>query len=99
MSQRIKSILAALVLGVTAGGVTIRTLARRASSAVIVGMDGLKDLITFALVPFRSLDLTNLHALGQFWYLYTSSGAVLIAQNETDTSPSHCSPPPARSPL
>jgi 2-polyprenyl-6-methoxyphenol hydroxylase-like FAD-dependent oxidoreductase len=50
-----------------------------------IGMDGPKDFTTFALVHFRSLDLTNLHALGQFWHLYTSSGAVLIAQNETDT--------------
>ena len=50
-----------------------------------IGMDGLKDFTTFALVHFRSLDLTNLHALGQFWHLYTSNGAVLIAQNETDT--------------
>jgi 2-polyprenyl-6-methoxyphenol hydroxylase-like FAD-dependent oxidoreductase len=50
-----------------------------------IGMDGLKDFTTFALVHFRSLDLTNLHALGQFWHLYTSTGAVLIAQNEVDT--------------
>jgi 2-polyprenyl-6-methoxyphenol hydroxylase-like FAD-dependent oxidoreductase len=50
-----------------------------------IEMDGLKDFTTFALVHFRSLDLTNLHALGQFWHLYTSNGAVLIAQNEIDT--------------
>jgi 2-polyprenyl-6-methoxyphenol hydroxylase-like FAD-dependent oxidoreductase len=50
-----------------------------------IQMDGLKDFATFALVHFRSLDLTNLHALGQFWHLYTSRGAVLIAQNEIDT--------------
>lgn len=50
-----------------------------------IEMDGLKDFTTFALVHFRSLDLTNLRALGQFWHLYTSTGAVLIAQNETDT--------------
>ena len=50
-----------------------------------IEMDGLKDFTTFALVHFRSLDLTNLHALGQFWHVYTSTGAVLIAQNETDT--------------
>lgn len=50
-----------------------------------IGMQGLKDFTTFALVHFRSHDLTNLHAHGQFWHLYTSSGAVLIAQNETDT--------------
>ena len=50
-----------------------------------IGMDGLKDFTAFALVHFRSLDLTNLHGLGQFWHVYTSNGAVLIAQNETDT--------------
>jgi FAD-dependent monooxygenase len=50
-----------------------------------IEMDGMKDFTTFALVHFRSLDLTNLHALGQFWHLYTSTGAVLIAQNEIDT--------------
>jgi 2-polyprenyl-6-methoxyphenol hydroxylase-like FAD-dependent oxidoreductase len=50
-----------------------------------VEMDGLKDFTNFALVHFRSLDLTNLRALGQFWHLYTSNGAVLIAQNEIDT--------------
>ncbi|MEZ0365160.1 FAD-dependent monooxygenase [Mycobacterium sp. pUA109] len=50
-----------------------------------IKMDGLKDILTFALVHFRSLDLTNLHALGQFWHLFTSTGAVLIAQNEIDT--------------
>ncbi len=49
-----------------------------------IEMEGLKDLTTFALVHFRSRDLTNLHALGQFWHLYTASGAVLVAQNETD---------------
>jgi 2-polyprenyl-6-methoxyphenol hydroxylase-like FAD-dependent oxidoreductase len=50
-----------------------------------IEMDGLKDFTNFALVHFRSLDLTNLHALGQFWHLYTSNGSVLIAQNEIDT--------------
>jgi 2-polyprenyl-6-methoxyphenol hydroxylase-like FAD-dependent oxidoreductase len=50
-----------------------------------IEMNGLKDFATFALVHFRSLDLTNLHALGQFWHVYTSNGAALIAQNETDT--------------
>jgi FAD-dependent monooxygenase len=48
-------------------------------------MDGMEDFTAFALVHFRSLDLTNLHGLGQFWHVYTSNGAVLIAQNETDT--------------
>jgi 2-polyprenyl-6-methoxyphenol hydroxylase-like FAD-dependent oxidoreductase len=50
-----------------------------------IGMDGLKDFTNFALVHFRSLDFTNLRALGQFWHLYTSTGAALIAQNEIDT--------------
>src|SRR5262245_37154803 len=34
-----------------------------------VEMDGLKDFTNFALVHFRSSDLTNLRALGQFWHL------------------------------
>jgi 2-polyprenyl-6-methoxyphenol hydroxylase-like FAD-dependent oxidoreductase len=50
-----------------------------------IEMDGLKDFTNFALVHFRSLDLTNLRALGQFWHLYTATGAALIAQNEIDT--------------
>jgi len=50
-----------------------------------IGMDGMKDFTAFALVHFRSLDLTNLHGLGQFWHVYTSNGAALIAQNEIDT--------------
>jgi len=50
-----------------------------------IEMDGLKDFTNFALVHFRSVDLSNLRALGQFWHLYASNGAVLIAQNEIDT--------------
>src|SRR6201997_2204721 len=57
----------------------------RVRSELGIEIEGLKDLTTFALVHFRSRDLTNLHALGQFWHLYTASGAALIAQNETDT--------------
>ena len=34
---------------------------------------------------FRSGDLANLRALGQFWHLYTTGGATLIAQDELDT--------------
>src|SRR6201993_253227 len=57
----------------------------RVRSELGIEMDGMKDFTTFALVHFRSLDLTNLHALVQFWHLYISNGAVLIAQNEVDT--------------
>jgi 2-polyprenyl-6-methoxyphenol hydroxylase-like FAD-dependent oxidoreductase len=57
----------------------------RVRSELGIEMAGLRDFTNFALVHFRSLDLTNLHALGQFWHLYTSNGAVLIAQNEIDT--------------
>jgi 2-polyprenyl-6-methoxyphenol hydroxylase-like FAD-dependent oxidoreductase len=57
----------------------------RVRSELGIELDGMKDFTTFALVHFRSLDLTNLHALGQFWHLYLSNGAVLIAQNEVDT--------------
>ncbi|MBV6762308.1 FAD-dependent monooxygenase [Rhodococcus opacus] len=50
-----------------------------------IEMDGAKDFTTIALVHFRSSDLTNLHALGQFWHLFTPGGAVVIAQDEIDT--------------
>jgi hypothetical protein len=48
-------------------------------------MEGAKDITVFALVHFRSSDLANLHALGQFWHLYITGGAILIAQDEVDT--------------
>jgi FAD-dependent monooxygenase len=50
-----------------------------------IPMEGAKDVTTFALVHFRSTDLANRCALGQFWHLYTTGGAVLIAQDEVDT--------------
>jgi 2-polyprenyl-6-methoxyphenol hydroxylase-like FAD-dependent oxidoreductase len=57
----------------------------RVRSELGIQMDGLKDFVTCALVHFRSLDLTNLHALGQFWHVFTANGAILISQNEIDT--------------
>jgi 2-polyprenyl-6-methoxyphenol hydroxylase-like FAD-dependent oxidoreductase len=57
----------------------------RVRSLLGIGMDGVKDITTFALVHFRSTDLANLHALGQFWHLYTTNGAVVISQDEVDT--------------
>jgi 2-polyprenyl-6-methoxyphenol hydroxylase-like FAD-dependent oxidoreductase len=57
----------------------------RVRSQLRIAMDGVKDITTFALVHFRSADLANLHALGQFWHLYTTDGAVVIAQDEVDT--------------
>jgi 2-polyprenyl-6-methoxyphenol hydroxylase-like FAD-dependent oxidoreductase len=50
-----------------------------------IAMEGAKDITTFALVHFRSVDVADLHALGQFWHLYTTGGAILIAQDEVDT--------------
>jgi FAD-dependent monooxygenase len=50
-----------------------------------IAMEGAKDITAFALVHFRSNDLANLHALGQFWHLYITDGAILIAQDEVDT--------------
>src|SRR5258705_6888286 len=50
-----------------------------------IAMEGAKDFTTFALVHFRSADMANLHALGQFWHIYTTGGAVMIAQDEVDT--------------
>jgi 2-polyprenyl-6-methoxyphenol hydroxylase-like FAD-dependent oxidoreductase len=57
----------------------------RVRSRLGIAMDGAKDITTFALMHFRSRDLANLQALGQFWHLYTTGGAVLIAQDEVDT--------------
>ncbi|WP_157390256.1 FAD-dependent monooxygenase [Nocardia terrae] len=57
----------------------------RARNQLGIGMEGPKDFLTIGLVHFRSRDLTNLHALGQFWHLFTPGGAILIAQNEIDT--------------
>jgi FAD-dependent monooxygenase len=50
-----------------------------------IAMEGAKDITTFALVHFRSADVADLHALGQFWHLYITGGAILIAQDEVDT--------------
>jgi FAD-dependent monooxygenase len=50
-----------------------------------IAMEGAKDITTFALVHFRSADIADLHALGQFWHLYITGGAILIAQDEVDT--------------
>ena len=50
-----------------------------------IAMEGLRDVVCFGLVHFRSTDLANLHALGQFWHIYTPGGSVLIAQDEVDT--------------
>jgi 2-polyprenyl-6-methoxyphenol hydroxylase-like FAD-dependent oxidoreductase len=57
----------------------------RVRSALGIEMKGMTDFATVALVHFRSSDLTNLHALDQFWHLFTATGAVLISQNEIDT--------------
>jgi 2-polyprenyl-6-methoxyphenol hydroxylase-like FAD-dependent oxidoreductase len=57
----------------------------RVRSELGIAMEGPKDITTFALLHFRSADLANLHALGQFWHLYTTGGAIVIAQDEVDT--------------
>ena len=57
----------------------------RVRSELGIEMQGLKDFASFGLVHFRSTDLANLHAQGQFWHLFTSTGGALIAQNEVDT--------------
>jgi 2-polyprenyl-6-methoxyphenol hydroxylase-like FAD-dependent oxidoreductase len=46
---------------------------------------GVPAFTTLALVHFRSSDLANLHALGQFWHLFCSTGVAVIAQDEIDT--------------
>ncbi|KAF2013873.1 hypothetical protein BU24DRAFT_249031 [Aaosphaeria arxii CBS 175.79] len=37
------------------------------------------------LVHFKSPDLARLHAQGQFWHIFFTSAAVIIAQDEVDT--------------
>ena len=61
----------------------------RVRSELGIAMDGAKDITTFALVHFRSADLASLHTLGQFWHLYTTGGAIIIAQDEVDTWTMH----------
>ncbi|KIW81594.1 hypothetical protein Z517_04620 [Fonsecaea pedrosoi CBS 271.37] len=39
----------------------------------------------FYLVHFRSTDLARLRKCGQFWHIFFTSGAAVIAQNEIDT--------------
>jgi 2-polyprenyl-6-methoxyphenol hydroxylase-like FAD-dependent oxidoreductase len=50
-----------------------------------IGMDGLRDFIQIGLVHFRSRDRDALHALGQFWHIFTPQAGALIAQDEVDT--------------
>jgi 2-polyprenyl-6-methoxyphenol hydroxylase-like FAD-dependent oxidoreductase len=57
----------------------------RVRNGLGVATEGLPAFTNFALVHFRSTDMTNLHALGQFWHLFFSNGAVVIAQDEVDT--------------
>jgi 2-polyprenyl-6-methoxyphenol hydroxylase-like FAD-dependent oxidoreductase len=59
--------------------------ASRVRDELGITMDGLRDVVCFGLVHFRSTDLANLHALGQFWHIYTPGGSILIAQDEVDT--------------
>ncbi|PVH95457.1 hypothetical protein DM02DRAFT_149202 [Periconia macrospinosa] len=37
------------------------------------------------LIHFKSRDLTRLHKQGQFWHIFFTSGAIIIAQDEVDT--------------
>lgn len=53
-------------------------------AALDIPMQGFGEFTNFALVHFRSRDTANLHALGPFWHIFTSTGATLIAQNEVD---------------
>jgi FAD-dependent monooxygenase len=57
----------------------------RVRSELGIAMTGLPAFTTFALVHFRSSDLANLHAMGQFWHLFFFTGTTVIAQDEVDT--------------
>ena len=50
-----------------------------------IAMTGAPEFTHFALVHFRSPDVANLQALGQFWHLFFTSGVAVIAQDEVDT--------------
>ena len=51
--------------------------------------------IKFYLVHFRSTDLTRIQNQGQFWHIFYTNGAVIIAQDETETWTAHLSVPVA----
>jgi len=57
----------------------------RVRSELGIAMTGFPAFTTFALVHFRSSDLANLHAMGQFWHLFFSTGTTVIAQDEVNT--------------
>ncbi|MGW6425112.1 FAD-dependent monooxygenase [Nocardia sp. NPDC055053] len=63
-----------------------------------VEQDGMENILTLALVHFRSRDRRRLHAHGQFWHLYFASGGILIAQDEGDTWTLHGLVPPDTDP-
>lgn len=50
-----------------------------------ITQEGTEELLSLALVHFRSRDLKHLQAHGQFWHLYFATGGILIAQDERDT--------------
>lgn len=58
-------------------------------AALGIDMQGFGEFTNIALVHFRSRDLANLHALGPFWHIFTSTGATLIAQDEIETWTMH----------
>ena len=45
------------------------------------------------LIHFKSRDLTRLHKQGQFWHIFFTHGACIIAQDETDTWTIHIPQP------
>jgi 2-polyprenyl-6-methoxyphenol hydroxylase-like FAD-dependent oxidoreductase len=50
-----------------------------------IRQEGTEELLSLALIHFRSRDTDRLQAHGQFWHLYFASGGILIAQDERDT--------------
>lgn len=45
------------------------------------------------LVHFRSIDLTRIHNQSQFWHIFYTSGALLIAQDEKEIWTVHLAVP------
>lgn len=57
----------------------------RARKSAGIHLTGGPMPIAMFLVHFRSRDLTRIQACGQFWHVFYTSGAAIIAQDEKDT--------------
>lgn len=58
-----------------------------------IGLSGGTLPMKLYLVHFRSKDLTRIQNQGQFWHIFYTHGAVLIAQDEIETWTAHLAAP------